>query len=161
RHRNDRERFAIREMQLVQSRIVRASAIRIVGPVVEEVSSLAADDVVVALSAEDDIDVVRRTVGRTVAPKEIVSAVSVNDVGAESAVNQIATVRTVDDVVARSAVDHADPIATAIVQGGNIERMTTGDEADHVVAPKAVNPDLLDERIPFVILPSHKMDAAT
>ena len=128
-----------------------AAGLRIARPRVETVAANAADQIVVALTAEQKVDVRGRAVA-AVAPEPVVAAHAVDHVAAAAAVEPVAAVAADQQVVARAAVEHADEI----VGTGDERRQVDGEhravglvdvaERDVVVAAQALDPELFDQR---------------
>ena len=106
---------------------------RVETPCIQQVPAFAADQVVVASTGEQDVEVRRGSVTR-IAKQSVVALVAVQDVATASTVQPIACVRSRQDVVARSAVDHADPITAALRQLAEINSVHAGDKPDFVIA---------------------------
>ena len=145
-HRNHDQLFTVGEVQLVKRRIVRAAAVWIVRPSVEEVFSGAADDVIVALTAKDDVHIRRGTFGRAIAPQLIISTETVDAIGTKATEDLVAAIGAEDDVIARATVHDTNIVAAALRQRIDVDGIPALDKANDVVTAKTADAELLYQR---------------
>ena len=152
-NRQDHQGLPIDKVKLVDRRIVRPAAVRIIRPGVEAVFALAPDDVVVALATIDDVVIGWRTFRRAVAPENVVPAEAEDGVGAKAAEDLIPALGSKDDVIAGTAVDYADKIAAAFRQDAHVEGVQTRNKPDDVVPAQPADADLLHQGLALGRLP--------
>ena len=139
---------------------------RIARPGIESIAPDAADQIVVALSAIQEVPVRGEAVA-AVAPQAVVAAEAVDDIAAAAAIEPVAAVAADQQIVAGAAVEDADEVVGARDQRRQVERehgavgLVLRAERDVVVAAQALHAELLDERrLRRVVRTPHRRDIA-
>ena len=131
---------------------LREAGVRVLGPGEELVRAHAADQVVVTLTAEEDV-VIGGVTRPAVAPQPVVAAEAEQHVVVAPAVQAVAARGPHEEVVAGPAVEDRDEVVAARDEPRDVHGVGPDDERDLVVAAEAGDPELLHERGPQPVAP--------
>ena len=146
-------------MKIRDSAIAYAASIRIDGPGIKVIPSLAAYDIIIALAGVNTVKVVRQSLARSaVAPQQVIAAKAVYFITAAPPVQPVSGAGALQDVVAGAAVNHSHPVIAAIREIRDIYGACAFHKAYVVVTCKPGDPELLNRRFAICIAPGPQDD---
>ena len=131
--------------------------VRVERPGIQLVGALAAQQIVIALTAEEPVVIGRGAdAGAAVSPQPVIAAQADQDIAACAAVQAVTPGAATQHVIARATIEHADKVVAAVVERRQVERNFSADaavcELDRVVAQQARHPELFNQQV-VAILP--------